>query len=77
MYDEDLSWFGCCTGTQITDCYVQTACVPSSSLSQCLDDADCYMDPLATAWWVTFLFSLPISPSRFLGTFAFEFLDGG
>jgi hypothetical protein len=57
MYDEVYSWFGCCTGTDITDCNVATACVPSKSMDECLEDESCYGDPLALAWYVTtFLF---------------------
>jgi hypothetical protein len=59
MYDEVYSWFGCCTGTDITDCNVATACVPSKSMDECLEDESCYGDPLALAWYVTtFIFFL-------------------
>ncbi|KAF2195756.1 hypothetical protein K469DRAFT_545936 [Zopfia rhizophila CBS 207.26] len=49
MYDEDLSWFGCCTGRVITDCDVMTACVESASISECLSVSECVNDPLAMA----------------------------
>lgn len=59
MYDEVYSWFGCCTGTRIADCNVATACVPSKSMDECLEDESCYGDTLALAWYVTtFLFFL-------------------
>ncbi|KAF2795341.1 hypothetical protein K505DRAFT_360282 [Melanomma pulvis-pyrius CBS 109.77] len=49
MYAERFSWFGCCTGTSITDCNVITACVQSASLDECLSSSECYDDPLAMA----------------------------
>lgn len=55
MHDDVYSWFGCCTGTAITDCDVYTACVNSRSIDDCLSDSECYGDPLITGWWVIVL----------------------
>ncbi|OCK81507.1 hypothetical protein K432DRAFT_442312 [Lepidopterella palustris CBS 459.81] len=46
-YDTILDWFGCCTGTSITDCGVATACVESAGINSCLADPSCADDPLA------------------------------
>lgn len=48
LLDTVFSWFGCCTGTVITDCAVATGCVASASISACLDDPECYNDSLLT-----------------------------
>ncbi|KAF9733225.1 hypothetical protein PMIN02_009988 [Paraphaeosphaeria minitans] len=48
MYDDGYSWFGCCTGTAITDCDVYTACVNSISIDECLYSSECYDDALVT-----------------------------
>ncbi|KAF2478167.1 uncharacterized protein BDR25DRAFT_338811 [Lindgomyces ingoldianus] len=47
MYNKAFSWFGCCTGTAITDCEVATACVESTKVSDCLKVSSCANDPLA------------------------------
>ncbi|ORY11842.1 hypothetical protein BCR34DRAFT_614393 [Clohesyomyces aquaticus] len=49
MYNKAYSWFGCCTGTKVSDCDIQTACVESASYSRCLSDSSCANDQLATA----------------------------
>lgn len=50
MYDDVYSWFGCCTGTVITDCDVYTACVNSRSIDDCLSSSECYDNTLVTGW---------------------------
>ncbi|KAF2240898.1 hypothetical protein BU26DRAFT_512028 [Trematosphaeria pertusa] len=49
MYDDVYSWFGCCTGSYITDCDVYTACVEYRSIDDCMESSECWDDPLATA----------------------------
>lgn len=50
LYDDVYSWFGCCTGTSITDCEVYTACVQSRSIDECVSNSACYNDDLAMIW---------------------------
>lgn len=50
MYNEALSWFGCCTGSDITDCDVYTECVRSSKIDDCLSDSSCRNNPLVMGW---------------------------
>lgn len=48
IFNTSLKWFGCCTsGT--SNCEMMTRCVNSASVSNCLEDASCYNDPLAIA----------------------------
>ncbi|KAF2687994.1 hypothetical protein K458DRAFT_485151 [Lentithecium fluviatile CBS 122367] len=47
LMDDVFSWFGCCTGSAITDCEVATACVRSAAYDDCLSDSSCANDPLA------------------------------
>ncbi|KAH7118927.1 hypothetical protein B0J11DRAFT_80629 [Dendryphion nanum] len=49
LYDDNFRWFGCCTGTRITDCAVVTACVESTKIPACVSDPSCREDPYLTA----------------------------
>lgn len=49
LYDDALSWFGCCTGTARSDCQLFTSCVGSASLSSCLGNSRCAGDDYALA----------------------------
>lgn len=52
LYDSVFSWFGCCTGTRITDCPVVTTCVENTRISSCLSNSACRSDAFLTAWYV-------------------------
>ena len=49
LYDERISWFGCCTGTMRSDCQLFTTCVGSTSISSCLSNSACANDDYALA----------------------------
>jgi hypothetical protein len=49
LYDNSLSWFGCCTGTVRSDCQLFTSCVGSASISSCLENSACANDDYALA----------------------------
>ena len=49
LYDERISWFGCCTGTMRSDCQLFTTCVGSASISSCLSNSACANDDYALA----------------------------
>ncbi|KAJ4987739.1 hypothetical protein SVAN01_06763 [Stagonosporopsis vannaccii] len=49
LYDDTISWFGCCTGTQRSDCELFTTCVGSASISSCLSNSACANDAYALA----------------------------
>ncbi|KAF2012263.1 hypothetical protein BU24DRAFT_453692 [Aaosphaeria arxii CBS 175.79] len=47
-FAESLGWWGCCTGTAVSDCEVATRCIESASISSCLGNAECSQDPFVT-----------------------------
>ncbi|KAF2625196.1 hypothetical protein BU25DRAFT_311684, partial [Macroventuria anomochaeta] len=49
LYDERISWFGCCTGTMRSDCQLFTTCVGSASINSCLSNSACANDEYALA----------------------------
>ncbi|KAF3032167.1 hypothetical protein E8E12_002470 [Didymella heteroderae] len=49
LYDDSISWFGCCTGTARSDCALFTTCVGSASISSCLSNSRCANDDYALA----------------------------
>ncbi|KAF1357883.1 hypothetical protein EJ07DRAFT_30178, partial [Lizonia empirigonia] len=49
LYDDRISWFGCCTGTMRSDCQLFTTCVGSASISSCLGNSACANDDFALA----------------------------
>lgn len=49
LYDDTISWFGCCTGTMRSDCELFTTCVGSASISSCLGNSACANDDYALA----------------------------
>lgn len=49
LYDDTISWFGCCTGTMRSDCELFTTCVGSASISSCRSDSACANDAYALA----------------------------
>ncbi|KAJ8112749.1 hypothetical protein OPT61_g4957 [Boeremia exigua] len=49
LYDDTISWFGCCTGTVRSDCELFTTCVGSASISSCLGNSACANDAFALA----------------------------
>ncbi|KAH6644009.1 hypothetical protein C7974DRAFT_12457 [Boeremia exigua] len=49
LYDDTISWFGCCTGSSRSDCELFTTCVGSASISSCLSNSACANDDFALA----------------------------
>lgn len=50
VYVNAHSWFGCCTGTAITDCDIYTGCVDRKSIDECAANSACYDNALVTVW---------------------------
>lgn len=44
LYDDAISWFGCCTGTARSECELYTTCVGADSTNSCLSDSTCKAD---------------------------------
>jgi hypothetical protein len=47
LYDDELSWFGCCTGTARSECQLFTTCVGAASISSCAQNSACVNDDYA------------------------------